>query len=103
MLTYQDDQAVPKLAKPTWFYILEAAEEFKGKPFTVPQIIDKVRERAPRSKPYTIRCNIYGLTPNHHSSKNYPSLKKHASFKYIGNGQFQTLEKTSITSKTETE
>ncbi len=94
---------MPKLTYPTWFYILEAAEEFNGKSFTVPEIIDKVREKAPRAKPYTIRCNIYGLTPNHYSSKNYPSLKKHASFKYVGNGQFQKLEKTSVISKKETE
>jgi len=93
MLTYQDDQAVPKLAKPTWFYILEAAEEFKGKPFTVPQIIDKVRERAPRSKPYTIRCNIYGLTPNHYSRKTIHPLRNMPLSNTLETGNFKHWKK----------
>jgi hypothetical protein len=83
-----------KLAKPTWFYILEAAKEFKGKPFTQTNIVDKVKEKAPRAKKYTILANIYGMTPNHLSSRVYPSiLKNHAAFNYLGNQQFQMLEK----------
>jgi len=83
-----------KLAKPTWFYILEAAKEFNGKPFTPNDIIKKVKEKAPRAKRNTIICNLYGMTPNHPSSKNYPALlKNHAAFSCLGNGQFKMLKK----------
>jgi hypothetical protein len=95
---------VKKLAKPTWLYVLEAAREFNGKPFTLTDIIDKIYEKAPRAKEYTIRCNIYGMTPNHPSSKNYPSiLKNHAAFNYLGNGKFQMLEENSLTKIEENE
>jgi hypothetical protein len=70
-----------KLVKPTWFYILETAKKFNGKPFTPNDIIDRVKEKAPRTKKYTILCTLYGMTPNHPSSKHYPSLlKNHTAF-----------------------
>jgi hypothetical protein len=84
-----------KLAKPTWFYILAAAKEFNGKPFTPTDLIDKVKEKAPRAKRSTILCNLYGMTPNHPSSQLYPSLKKHATFIYQRDWHFQMLEKES--------
>ena len=82
-----------KLSKPVWLYVLEAAREFRGKPFTVDEIFNKVYEVAPRVKEATVRANIYGMTPNHPSSRLYPSiLKNQAIFDYLGNGLFQMHE-----------
>jgi hypothetical protein len=69
--------------------------EFNGKPFTPIDIIKKIHEENPSVKANTIRCQIYGMTPNHPSSKYYPS--KHPTFNYLGNGQFQMLKVTGIT------
>ncbi len=89
--------AVKKLAKPVWLHILEAAREFNGKPFTPTEIYNKIFEKAPRVKLETIRGNIYGMTPNHPSSKYYPTiLKSHAVFTYLENGQFQMLSKDEL-------
>ncbi len=85
-----------KLAQPTWFYILQAVKDFKGKRFTTDVLVDKVKEIAPRAKRSTICANLYGMTPNHPSSKTYPSLKKHSSFDYLGNGHFIMLDKLRV-------
>jgi putative methionine-R-sulfoxide reductase with GAF domain len=93
-LPVKKDKRLRKLDHPTWHYILEAAREFAGKPFTIAQITEKVQEKAPRAKTHTIILNLYGMTPNHPSSKNTPSLlKKHAVFDFLGNEKFQLLEK----------
>ena len=83
-----------KLAKPTWLYILEASQEFNGKPFTPNDLVNRVKELAPRAKRNTIICNLHGMTPNHPSSKTFPSiLKNHPAFRYVGKDQFQILQK----------
>ncbi len=86
-----------KIAQPTWLYILEAAKESNGKPFTPASIIDKVIEKAPRAKISTIYPYIYGMTPNYPSNKKYQHiLKNHVAFAYQGNGCFQILEKAEL-------
>ena len=85
---------MPKLATPTWFYVLEAAKEFNGKQFTQNDIVDKIKANAPRVKKNTIICNLYGITPHHPSCKTFPSLlKNHAAFSFLGKGKFKMLEK----------
>ncbi len=86
-----------KLAQPTWHYILEAAKEFNGKPFTSSCIVDSVIEKAPRAKSTTIFPYLYAMTLNHPSNKTYPHiLKNHVAFAYLEDGRFQMLEKAEL-------
>ncbi len=86
-----------KLAQPTWRYILEAAKEFNGKPFTSNSLIDRVIEKAPRAKSSTIYPYLYGMTPNYPSNEKYPRiLKNHVAFVYLENGCFRMLEKAEL-------
>jgi hypothetical protein len=81
-----------KYVKATWRYVLDAAKEFNGKPFAPIDIINKIHKENPSIKANTIRCHIFGMTPNHPSSKYYPSLlKNHPVLDYLGNGQFKLL------------
>lgn len=80
-------------AKPVWSYVLDAAKELNGKSFAPIDIITKIHSKNPNIKASTIRCHIFGMTPNHNSSKHYPSIRKnHAIFNYLGKGQFQMIE-----------
>lgn len=89
--------------KSTWLHVLDAAREFNGKPFAPIDIINKIHEKNPSVKANTIRCHIIGMTPNHPSSKYYPSVRKnHAAFDYLGNGQYQMFGETGITKIEET-
>ncbi len=88
---------MPKLAYPTWHYILEAAKEFNGKPFTSNSILERVIEKAPRANSKTIYAYLHGMTPNYPRNKNYPSiLKNHVAFNYLGNRCFQMLGKKEL-------
>ncbi len=61
-------------------------------PFTSAQVIKKIKEKNPNVKSVTIRCHVIGMSPNHPSSKHYPSLSKnHPAFNYFGNGHFELL------------
>lgn len=96
-MSFKKDKRLGKLPHPTWYYLLEAAREFDGKPFTIEQITEKVQEKTPRAKSSTILLNLYGMTPNHpSSSKTLSLLKKHAAFSFLGNKKFQLLEKSNL-------
>jgi hypothetical protein len=94
---------MPKYTKAVWRSVLEAAREFDDSPFTPIQIISKIHEKDPSVKDNTIRCHVIGMTPNHPSSKHYPSVSQnHPSFWYLGNGQFRMLSEKERTEKEET-
>jgi hypothetical protein len=84
---------MPKYVKTVWLYVLEAARELGDKPFAPIDIINKIHEKNPSVKANTIRCHIFGMAPNHPSSKYYASLSKnHPTFRYMENGKFQLLD-----------
>jgi hypothetical protein len=80
---------------PVWELVLEAAKELSLKTFAPRDIIKKVQEKNPNVKSVTIRCHVIGMSPNHPSSKHYPSTRKnHPSFNYLGNGRFELQRQT---------
>lgn len=84
-----------KYGKPIWQYVLEAAESFKTGTFSPIDIIRKVREKNPEIHPVTIRSYVIAMTPNHPSSKHYPSTRRlHGFCEYLGNGRFRLKRKT---------
>jgi hypothetical protein len=73
---------------PVWKMCEDAAKELP-ETFSVVDIIEKIREKYPNVNNKTIRCIVYGCSPNHTSSKYYPVPSK--LFFYLGKGRFRLL------------
>jgi putative methionine-R-sulfoxide reductase with GAF domain len=94
---FRKAKSLRRLAQPTWYYILEAARGFNGKPFTPKDIVDRIYQKAPRAKVSTIYPYLYGMTPNYPSNKKYPAIRKnHVAFTYLGKRCFQMLRKDEL-------
>lgn len=55
-------------------------------------VIRKVKAKYPQVPDATIRTDVFGLTPNHSSSKHYSQRRK--MFYYLGSGRFRNLGET---------
>jgi hypothetical protein len=77
---------LPRYEKPVWQMIEDIKSELPPV-FAPKDVIVAVKKKYPKVQDVTIRCQLFGLTPNHPSSKYYPSNRK--SFEYLGNGRFR--------------
>lgn len=80
---------MPRYQIPVWKMCEEAAKELP-EIFSPIDIIRKVHEKYPEVNRTTIRCQVIAASPNHPSSKHYPT--SHRLFYYLGNGRFRFLK-----------
>lgn len=80
---------MPRYDIPVWRMCEEAAK-LLPETFAPVDIIRKVHEKHPHVNSTTIRCQVIGSSPNHPSSKHYPT--SHRLFYYLGSGRFRLLK-----------
>lgn len=81
---------MPKYSIPVWKMVKEVSTELP-KDFAPIDVISRVRQKyGSHIKKNTIRCQVIGLTPNHPSSKHYPT--PHKLFHRLGRGRYRLLK-----------
>jgi len=82
-----------KYGKPIWQLVIEAADQIENEEFASSDIVKKVHETSSDVPEISIKSYVIAMTPNHHFSGHWPSLRKnHPYFYYLGNGKFKLLK-----------
>ena len=81
---------MPKYEIPVWKMCEEVSKNLP-EIFSPIEVIKEIHKKYPNLKSNTIRCHVFGCTPNYPSYKHYSTNRNF--YKYLGSGKFCLLDK----------